>query len=425
MHYTLRCVLCGKEYPEPDDPFLLDCGAGHPPSLLRAEYSAKSMAVNASAPGIFRYADWLPVRRHLPADGRPAVYRSDRLAAALGLKKLFISFSGWWPEKGARLSTCSFKELEALSVCARVPAGCARTMVVASAGNTGRAFLQTGSAHGIAILVVVPESALPDMWLTVEKAPCVKLAVLKDGDYFDAITLAGAISGLDGYFSEGGAKNVARRDGMGTVLLAAAEEIGEAPAHYFQAVGSGTGGIAAWEMSRRLGSGRTRLHLVQNEPFALMTAAWTGGRRTLPGLDDDEARKGISLLHSRVLSNRRPPYGIAGGVFDALTESGGRMYAASNGEARAAGKLFRTMEGADLDPAAEVALAGLIKAVRAAAIRPEDCILFNATGGGTDRLEAEGGVRHVRPDYAFTSKDAADPMRIEEILKSTESRRTS
>jgi len=46
--------------------------------------------------------------------------------------------------------------------------------------------------------------------------------------------------------------NVARRDGMGTVMLEAAVTIGRAPDHYFQAVGSGTGGIAAWEASLRL-----------------------------------------------------------------------------------------------------------------------------------------------------------------------------
>ncbi len=51
---------------------------------------------------------------------------------------------------------------------------------------------------------------------------------------------------------EGGAKNVARRDGMGTVMLDAAVTMKEMPDDYFQAIGSGTGGIAAWEASMRL-----------------------------------------------------------------------------------------------------------------------------------------------------------------------------
>ena len=431
MHFTLRCLQCGKILDEKEEPFLLDCGGDHPPSLLRAEYAEKEFKVDAKARGIFRYGHWLPVRRHLPSDGRPAVYRSDRLAAALGLQKLFIAFSGYWPERGAALETCSFKELEAIAVCARVPADCGGTMVVASAGNTGRAFLQIGSAHAVPLLVVVPESALPDMWITTERGPRVRLAVLKHGDYFDAITLANAISGLDGYYPEGGAKNAARRDGMGTVFLAAAEALGETPMHYVQAVGSGTGGIAAWEMSMRLaGDARfdgkgTRLHLVQNEPFAIMTRAWASVSRELPAMDEEEAREGISLLHSRVLSNRKPPYSIAGGVFDALTHTRGRMYAASNAEARAAGKLFESLEGIDLDPAADVALAGLIQAVRDGGIPRGDPVLFNATGGGFGRLAAEGRLRRVAPDCTFIPEDIANPEKIEKKLLNMGQRRAS
>lgn len=59
-------------------------------------------------------------------------------------------------------------------------------------------------------------------------------------DYTDAINLAGRIAKLPGMVSEGGARNVARRDGMGTMMLDAAVTIGKMPDHYFQAVGSGT-----------------------------------------------------------------------------------------------------------------------------------------------------------------------------------------
>ena len=44
--------------------------------------------------------------------------------------------------------------------------------------------------------------------------------------------------------TEGGARNVARRDGMGTTVLEYARVTGEMPCHYLQAIGSGTGGIA-------------------------------------------------------------------------------------------------------------------------------------------------------------------------------------
>ena len=58
--------------------------------------------------------------------------------------------------------------------------------------------------------------------------------------------------------------------------------LGRIPEHYFQAVGSGTGGISAWEASLRLkedgrfGSNCSRLHLAQNLPNAPIYYAWTG-----------------------------------------------------------------------------------------------------------------------------------------------------
>jgi cysteate synthase len=394
------------------DRFLLQCDEEHGPSLLRSEYDNKQLTIQQEHSGIFRYNQWLPIRRVVDTPVKPAVFKSDDLAQRIGLDNLWIAFNGYWPERGAAMETCSFKELEALAVCSRRPEGMEGTLVVSSAGNTGRAFLQICSRLGIPALIVVPEAALPAMWLTAPKHPDVKLAVLQgDRDYLDAIELAGKIASLDGYFPEGGAKNVARRDGMGTVVLAAVEAIGRVPDHYFQAVGSGTGGIAAWEMSRRFkqdgryGGHKMKLHLVQNVPFTIMSDAWRAGSRDLPLLDEHEAKGLIARLHSGVLSNRKPPYGITGGVYDALTDTGGQMYSVVSEEALLAGWLFESLEGCDLDPAAEVALAGLVRAVRQGGLDKSDVVLLNLTGGGKNWLELEETLRPVRPDYVFTSSD--------------------
>ena len=112
--------------------------------LLRAEYAERFAPGGDS--GVFRYRAWLPVRRSAPpaAPRKPApgpvAYRSDELARRIGIDRLVVLFSGYWPERGAYCETCSFKELEALTVSARLPADERRPLVVASAGNTGRAF---------------------------------------------------------------------------------------------------------------------------------------------------------------------------------------------------------------------------------------------------------------------------------------------
>src|SRR5208283_1127819 len=102
------------------------------------------------------------------------------------------------------------------------------------------------------------------------------------------------------------------------------------PDHYFQAVGSGTGAIAAWEMNLRLvedgryGGEMTKLHLAQNAPFTPMADAWEAGSRTLAAVPD--GRRLSRSIRARVLANRTPPYAIAGGLFDALADTRGLMY---------------------------------------------------------------------------------------------------
>ncbi len=421
-HYSLSCLGCGKQFEESEKGFLLGCDGVHPPALLRASYKSTKLTIRSEHPGIFRYVDWLPVRRVLPRASGPVVFRSEALGSRLGLENLAVAFNGYWPERSAAMMACTFKELEAMPICARVPPREVRTMVVASAGNTGRSFLQVASANGIAVLVVVPEAALPQMWITGERHPSVRLAVLEgDVDYYDAIELSNTIAAMDGYYPEGGARNIARRDGMGTVVLAAWEQLGEVPAHYFQAIGSGTGAIAAWEMAERLAANghragdKMRLHLAQNSPFTPMTDAWEAGCRELPSVSEAEARRRIAAIHSPVLSNRKPPYGLTGGVYDALTDTRGRMYAVTNREALEAGRLFRELEGCDLDPAAEVALGALVQAAARGTVGRRDLILLNLTGGGQLRLAAEGVRQQVTADVTFT-RDELDPATVRSKL---------
>jgi len=113
---------------------------------------------------------------------------------------------------------------------------------------------------------------LPDIWYT-EESSSVPTVCIRDGDYSDSIDVARRIAITLGIPFEGGVKNIAKRDGLGIVLLETVSSIGRLPDHYFQAVGSGTGAIAAWEMAERfLKDGRYGdklpvLHLAQNLPL--------------------------------------------------------------------------------------------------------------------------------------------------------------
>ena len=403
--YKLQCVATGEKFA--DKGWSLDCPTCNEPSLIRTRYVQKRLHIHNDR-GLYKYRDWLPVRRLLHCEATHATYKSKGLAEVLGLKNLYITFNGYFPERGATMTTCSFKECEAYSVCARINPEEKRVLVVASAGNTARAFAKVCSDNDIRLLLVVPEDNLDALWLDSPVNDCVKLiACASGGDYYDAISLSEIVLKSPYFYAEGGAKNVARRDGMGTALLSAVAEIGRIPDYYFQAVGSGTGAIATWEANLRLiedgryGSHLMRLMVSQNAPFLPIYNAWRNNSRTLLPYDTNQARQDASAIMAKVLSNRKPPYSIAGGLYDALKATNGTVMQVSNAEVEIASQLFLESEGADIHPAGAVALASLIKEVQAGKIARDAFIMLNITGGGEARYKSENRIFNIEPSYIF------------------------
>ena len=417
--YTLRSRCCDSCYE--DGEWLLECPHKDGTALIYAEYARKQLRVRDDLPGLYKFSDWLPVCRTLEGSAAPVTYKSEGLAAELGLSNLYITFNGYWPEKDAGMITGAFKECEAYAVCARVNRNTDKVMVVASAGNTARAFARVCSENKIPLLLCVPEDCLDALWSATPLDPCVKLIATASGsDYFDAIHLSNIVCGLDRFYPEGGAKNVARRDGMGTTVLSAVTTIGRIPDYYFQGVGSGTGAIAAWEANKRfIEDGRFGNHLMklmvsQNTPFVPMYDAWRAGSRQLLPLEDGLARKQVEEICAKVLSNRKPPYGVEGGLFDALKESGGDVLIATNEEAAVAGELFRKLEGNDIEPAAAVALATLIQSVKERKVEKDSVIMLNITGGGVGRYKREHTLVYKKPDHVFSID--AEPEEIKAVV---------
>lgn len=421
MHYKLRC-LDTRELLSDERAPLSNPGATRA-AFLRAEYDEPTFEPGPQSDGIYRFEKWMPIRRRLKGSFAPQTYQSSGLASALGLDKLYITFSGYWPERNCRMLTGTFKECEAYSVCARTPDGVEDVLVVASAGNTARAFARVCSDNNIPLVLVIPEQNLPALWSVGPVADCVRvIAAGGDSDYADAIALSGVIADLPGFAPEGGAKNVARRDGMGTTVLSAADAIGDIPHHYFQAVGSGTGAIAAWESNLRLissgqfGDRKMRIRVSQNAPFAPIHDSWTQRSRELVTVDDDIARRQIATINAKVLANRKPPYSLIGGLFDALSDTDGTTTSITNEEATAAGDLFLQTEGIDLAPAAAVAVADLVSSARANTVGRNDIIMLNVTGGGIERVMQDEDVRPMAPTRVI-SREESDAERVSQIMK--------
>lgn len=420
--YKLMNVSNGRTFE--DRGWTLADPEGDKPSLVRAVYANKKFTPRDDLDGLYRYAEWMPIQRTLRKSCAPVTYHSKGLGKFLGLDNLYITFSGYNPKIGAKFQTCSFKETEAFSVCARMSKKEKRILVVQSAGNTARAFAQVCSDNLIPVVICVPEDNLHDLWFQKKLHPCVKLVAAPHGcDYYDAITLGDKLCQDSKYFAEGGAKNVARRDGMGTTLLSAVEKIGRIPDAYFQAVGSGTGAIAAWENNLRLiedgrfGTNKMRIYVAQNKPFTLLHDSWKAHQRDLVALDPTEGRRQAEVILAKVLSNRKPPYSLAGGLFDTLSDTGGDVFLATNDDIVFWILQFRNLEGYDILPAPACAVQALATAVKEGKVAKEDVVMLNITGGGT--LAAMGkGYNLKSPDLVLDPNMTADEIiaKVDELF---------
>ena len=422
--YNLLCCATGRRFE--DAGWTLADSECTCPSLVRAEYENKQYNPRTDLDGFYRFADWLPVRRTLEGSCAPVTYKSEGLAKELGLENLYITFSGYYPKIGAKMMTCSFKETEAYSVCGRLPEDNKKILVVASAGNTARAFAKVCSDNNIPLLLSIPLDNINALWFDKPLNECVKIiASPKGSDYFDAIALSDIACKSDMFMAEGGAKNVARRDGMGTTLLSAVEFIGRIPDAYFQAIGSGTGTIAAWENNLRLiedgryGTHKMKLYPSQNAPFTIMYDSWKIHSRELVPMTPEEAREAASIIEAKVLSNRKPPYSLAGGLYDAMDDAGGTIYKVDNQQLHEWKDKFLALEGIDIHDAAAVAVASLVQAVEEGTVGKRDVIMLNITGGGEELAKSEKEIFYATPHLVLDPAQPEDTLisQIEKLFK--------
>ena len=401
------CVTCGLKI-EPKVLLSSVCPKGCS-SLAKNVFDSRRINFR-ELNGIWRYYDWLPVEETTGYDGKSVTYRSEHLGKELGLKSLFVSFSGYWPEMGAHVKTCTFKEFEAVVGIQHAKENGVSPLIVASAGSAANAFAYIGSLEKFSVVLVAPSRVTDGLVAPFVDEKFVKTVVV-EGEYWDAISTAEKLHCLTGVAYDGGGRSPVRRDALATIVLEAVEKIGFIPDHYFQAVGSGTGAIAAFDMVERLRDdgrfGRLgfKLHLSQNDPFIPIVKAWKDKRREIRR-SDVEAESPLDILYAKVLSNIRPLYGMKGGLFDALQATSGETYAITNKQAEEASEAFERLEGIDIHPAAAVAVASLIDSVNQGKVGPEETIMLNISGGGLKRAEKEIGL-HGLPVTAKVEKEAS------------------
>jgi cysteate synthase len=408
MKYQLKCLKTGVLI---NDNYTLHHTDN---ALLRAVYN-NPFELHNSAEGVWKYLSWLPVSKANEYVAGTLTYKAEALGDAMGLSNLWVTFHGYWPEKGGLCPTGSFKDMEAVTTIQRMHDHHAKGLICASAGNTGRAFSHFCGLDGIPLIIVVGQAHAKRIWVRPENsADSLRLVVVDDGDYFDAKTVAKGIAAqLPGWQLEGSVHNVARRDGIGSLMLDAAFTMGRLPEHYFQGIGGGPGPIGIHEMADRLIEAglfegpAPRQHVSQNAEHHPIHNAWQAGRDHL--VPDDFPSEEVEV-YSDYLLNKGPAYGQVGGVHDILKASNGQTYIVERAAAIAAREMIESIEGIDIMSPGAVAAASLLQAVEAGEVDKDDWILLNISGGGTQRLKQDLETRTIEPWLRVQKATAVDSI---------------
>jgi len=407
MKYQLKCLKTNQLL---NDEYTLH----HADNALLQTVYHQPLEVQ-EAEGLWQFEDWLPVSGANELVAGTLTYKAEALGEALGLSNLWVTFHGYWPEKGGLCPTGSFKDLEAVPTIQRLRDHDVTGVICASAGNTARAFAHYCGLTDTPLIVIVGEEHAQRLWLRKDHPnESVRLVVLKGGDYADAKRVAKHLANrLEEWVLEGGVHNVARRDGMGSLMLDAAFTIGQLPDHYFQGIGGGPGPIGTHEMATRLVDEGVfdgpvpRQHVSQNAEHSPIHNAWQAGRDHL--VDEDFPDEEVDV-YSDLLLNAAPAYGQTGGVHDILDDSDGQTYVVEQPVAEAAKSLFETTEGIDILPPGAIALASLQEAIEVGEVEEEDCVVLNISGGGTQRLKQDLDTEAVQPWLTVEASRAVDTI---------------
>ena len=403
--YKLRCLHTDEVI---EDEYTLHHSDG---ALLVTEYSTQ-LNVDNSRKGMLKFQDWLPNIETSQQNAGTTTYKANELGARIGMSNLWVTFHGYWPEKEGMCPTGSFKDMEAVPTIMRLKEKGCKGMICASAGNTARAFSYFCGLENFPLIVIVGKDHAERLYLP-ENHPhdSVKLIVIEDGDYYDAKMFSKKIAPhLDSWQMEGGIHNVARRDGIGSLIIDAAYAIGKLPMHYFQGIGGGPGPVGVHEMAKRLidtglfEGPAPRQHVSQNEEHCPIHNAWHARR---PHLEDSDFPDEEVEVFSDYLLNKAPAYQVKGGVYDTMVESNGQTYIVSKEDAQEAKEMFESIEGIDIMSPAAVALASVIQALENGDIEADDCTVLNISGGGIGRMKSDMDIVQIKPWKTVSKHDDA------------------
>lgn len=410
---SLKCLICGKEYapheidyvcPDHGDEGIVDVQYDY--ELIGRRISPQMLEQNPDRT-IWRYRPLLPIEPESPVPpltvGGTPLYKTDRLAALLKLKHVWVKDDG-------RLPTASFKDRASAIAVVKGRERKAEIITTASTGNAAAALSGLCASVGQRNVIFVPQSAPP--------AKIAQLLVfgstvlLVRGTYDDAFELCLQAAKEFGWYNRNTGYNPYMTEGKKTASLEICEQLGwDAPDRIFVSVGDGCiiGGLhKGLKDLMALGwiNKMPKLMGVQAAGSAALYEAW----RTNMNAMDMQPIDAQTIADS--ISAGMPRDRIK--ALAAVRETEGAYIKVSDEEILAAIPVLGQNAGVFAEPAGAASYAGLVKAVADGLVNPEERIVVLVTGNG---LKDVASARKSVGEPFVVNKDLNDVKRVASQLK--------
>ncbi|MCL4297397.1 MAG: threonine synthase [Anaerolineae bacterium] len=377
----LKCLICGKTYraneidyvcPDHGDEGIVDVQYNY--ERIGQRFSRDDLRRSTDTT-IWRYKPLLPIEPDAAVPpltvGWTPLYQTDRLAAELGLKHLWVKDDG-------RLPTASFKDRASAIAVVKAQEKGAEVITTASTGNAAAALSGLCASVKQANVIFVPETA-----------PQAKVAqlltfgstvMLVKGTYDDAFELCMQAARAYGWYNRNTGYNPYMSEGKKTVSFEICEQLGwQAPDRIFVSVGDGCiiGGVHKG-LKDLLALGwidrMPKLMGIQAEGSAYLYQAWRSGEDVLtkPPIAAQTIADSISagLPRDRIKA------------LAAVTETNGAYLTVTDEEILAAIPALARGCGVFAEPAGAAAFAGLVKAINQGLVAPDERVVVINTGSG-------------------------------------------
>ena len=397
MRYVLgaRCVQCGREYAAVPDLTTCACGGildiQYDYAAIRRDFSPADLAACRDW-SMWRYRPFLPVEESSPAPplrvGWSPLYDAQRLARALGLKKLYLKDDGQNP-------TASLKDRASAMAVVKAREAGADTIACASTGNAASSLAGNAAAAGLASYIFIPS-----------RAPKGKVAQLMifgatvvsvEGSYEETFELSRAAIARWGWYDRNAAIDPYLSEGKKTAILEVMEQLGwQVPDYVAVSVGDGCTIAGVWKGLKDLYAAGfihrlPRLISAQAEGCCPLNRAIQTGEPWRPMAEDtlaDSIAVGVPRNADKALAAIRESEGIAVNVSDE--------------EILEAMRLMGRTQGVFGEPAGAAGTAGVKKALELGLIDPEATVVSLVTGNGlkdvANGIRAAGEPMRSAPD---------------------------